>query len=133
MKVLLDTHVWVWAVEDPDRLGRRARRLLLHERNAVCVSPVSSLELTRLYSIGKISLRIGLLDWIRESCAALHASTLPLTHEVAVEAYSLPNFAHEDPADRILIATARLDAAVLLSADRTILEYRDVRSLDARK
>lgn len=133
MNVLLDTHVWVWAAEDPDRLGRRARRLLLHERNEVCVSPVSSLELTRLYSTGKISLKTGLLDWIRESCAALHASTLPLTHEVAVEAYSLPNFVHEDPADRILIATARINAAVLLSADRAILEYRDVRSLDARK
>lgn len=62
MNVLLDTHVWVWATEDPDRLGRRMRRLILQERNAVCVSPVSSLELTRLYSIGKISLRIGLLD-----------------------------------------------------------------------
>jgi len=56
-----------------------------------------------------------------------------LTHEMAIEAYALPGAFHRDPADRVLVAAARLQGWTLLTADDRILEYRDVRSLDARR
>jgi PIN domain nuclease of toxin-antitoxin system len=113
--------VWVWSQESPEKLGRRTRRLLVASEHVNAVSPVSSLELARLVAIGEISL------------AELHAQSLPITHEIALEAYALPGRFHRDPADRILVATARCHSLRLVTADTRILEYADVPSLDARR
>ena len=99
--------------------------------NHVCT--VSTLEIARLLAAGHIELSMPLRDWIHQSLAALAAETVPLTHEMAIEAYALPSAFHRDPADRVLVAAARLQGWTLLTADDRILEYRDVRSLDARR
>jgi len=99
--------------------------------NHVCT--VSTLEIARLLAAGHIELSMPLRDWIQQSLAALAAETVPLTHEMAIEAYALPGAFHRDPADRVLVAAARLQGWTLLTADDRILEYRDVRSLDARR
>ena len=99
--------------------------------NHVCT--VSTLEIARLLAAGHIELSMPLRDWIQQSLAALAAETVPLTHEMAIEAYALPSAFHRDPADRVLVAAARLQGWTLLTADDRILEYRDVRSLDARR
>lgn len=103
--MLLDTHVWVWSQESPEKLGRCTRRLLVANEHVNAVSPVSSLELARLVTIG----------------------------EIALEACALPGRFHPDPADRILVATARCHSLRLVTADTRILEYADVPSLDARR
>jgi len=99
--------------------------------NHVCT--VSTLEIARLLAAGHIELSMPLRDWIQQSLAALAAETVPLTHEMAIEAYALPGAFHRDPVDRVLVAAARLQGWTLLTADDRILEYRDVRSLDARR
>jgi len=97
------------------------------------VSTISTLEVARLLAAGHIRLSMPLRDWVAQSLAALAAETVPVTHEMAVEAYALPDAFHRDPADRLLVAAARLEGWTLLTADDRILKYREVRSLDARR
>jgi PIN domain nuclease of toxin-antitoxin system len=131
--VLLDTHVWIWSQEFPERLGRRAAKLLLAPRYVNHVCTISTLEVARLLAAGHIALSMALRDWVEQSLAALAAQTVPITHAVAAEAYALPGKFHSDPADRVLVAAARLHGSTLLTADDRILAYRDVRTFDARR
>ena len=133
MRVLLDTHVWIWTQEQPERLGPRTKRLLIgaeHE-NAVC--PISTLEISRLVAATEIRLSMPLAEWVVESMADLAAQTVSMSHEVAMEAYALPGAFHRDPADRILVAAARRNGLTLVTADDRILSYPHVRTQDARR
>jgi PIN domain nuclease of toxin-antitoxin system len=133
MRLLLDTHVWIWSAQQTSELGPQTQQLLEDGRNELFVSPISTLEIARLCLIGRISLQGSLLDWVRESLDMLACGTADLSHEVAGGAYRLPGVFHPDPADRILIATARNQRLTLVTADRRILEYAHVDSRDARR
>ena len=132
MKILLDTHVWVWSQESPKQLGPTAQSAVADEDNALFVSPVSSLEIARLVRGGRLTLAGRLQTWVTESLCALLADTVPLTHEIAITAYDLPGKFHRDPADRMLVATAMVHDLTLVTADERILAYPHVLSLDAR-
>lgn len=132
MRVLLDTHVWVWTQEQPERIGPRTKRLLLGATHHTVVSPISTLEISRLVAAGDIRLSVPLTDWILQSMADLAAETVSVSHEVAIEAYALPGAFHRDPADRVLVATARRDGLTVVTADDRILSYPHVRTQDAR-
>ena len=105
MKLLLDTHAWVWAQEDPERLGPQSRRLLLSDEHENHVCTVSTLEIARLVATGGIRMATALRDWLAQTLAALQARTIEVSHEVALEAYALPEPFHKDPADRLLQAS----------------------------
>ncbi len=132
MKVLLDTHVWIWSQESPELLGPTARSAVAAEDNALFISPVSSLEIARLAWGGRLTLAGRLQTWVSESLSALLADTIPLTHEIAITAYDLPGEFHRDPADRMLVATAMVHDLTLMTADERILAYSHVLSLNAR-
>jgi PIN domain nuclease of toxin-antitoxin system len=133
VRLLLDTHVWVWTQEQPERLGPRTKRLVTSAEHENTVSPISTLEIARLVAEGDISLSGALAQWVSQSMAELNARTVPLSHEVAAEAYALPGAFHRDPADRVLVATARLERLTLVTADDRILEYPHLRTQDARR
>lgn len=133
MKLLLDTHVWVWSQERPERLGRRTRNLLVSPDHGNYVCPISTLEIARLLAVGEVALSMPLRDWVDQSLEALTAETVRITHEVAIEAYALPGEFHKDPADRLLVAAARCHGLTIVSADDRILAYPEVRSHDARR
>lgn len=133
MKLLLDTHVWIWAFEGAGPLGAKCRQALRAPSNERWVSPVSTLELARLAEAGRIELACPLSEWVARSMAALQLRTIPVDHAISVEAYALPGDFHPDPADRILVATARLQDCHLVTADRRILSYAMVRTLAAEK
>ncbi|HZR80854.1 MAG TPA: type II toxin-antitoxin system VapC family toxin [Candidatus Binatia bacterium] len=133
MNLLLDTHVWIWSQEDPDRLGAQARRLLLDGDNQNHVCTVSTLELARLCAIGAVEPGIALREWVGRALRALQARTIEVSHDVALEAYSLPGPFHKDPADRLLVAASRCHALTIVTADERILSYRGARSRDARR
>ncbi len=118
MRYLLDTHVWIWSQENPERLGTKTRRELANLDAERFVSPISTLEIARLVHIGL-------------SLANLHAETIGLTHEIAWDAYNLPGKFHNDPADRVLVATARIERLTLMTADDLILKYPHVKALSA--
>jgi PIN domain nuclease of toxin-antitoxin system len=130
---LLDTHVWVWTQEQPERLGPRTRRLLVSAKHENAVCPISTLEISRLVAVGDIRLSIPLAEWIAQSMTELSAHTVPVSHEVAIEAYALPGAFHRDPADRLLVAAARRNGLTLVTADERILGYSHVRTHDARR
>ena len=132
MKILIDTRVWIWAQESPEKLGVDAHGTLADENNAILVSPVSTLEIARLTSGGRITLAGRLQTWVCESHNALLADTAPLTHEIAIAAYDLPGEFHADPADRMLVATAMVGDMPIMTADERILAYPHVLSIDAR-
>jgi PIN domain nuclease of toxin-antitoxin system len=133
VKLLLDTHVWIWSQEDMGRLGPQTRRLLVSRQHENHVCTISTLELARLVSAGDITVSIALRDWVEQGLRALQAHTVEVSHEISLEAYALPSPFHKDPADRILVAAARCRELTVLTADDRILNYAGVRSRDARK
>lgn len=132
MNLLLDTHVWLWAAEAPEHLGRKTKNLLVKTGQDRSVSAISAFEIARLCANGQVILSIGLVPWIESSTEDLLLQHLPVTYSIAVEAYALPEPFHRDPADRLLVSTARIHQCTLLTADERLLRYKHVEALDCR-
>ncbi len=133
MTLLLDTHVWLWAVEAPEKLGRRTKALLLKAGNDRLVSAISALEIARLCLDERVILSVSLNMWMEDSARDLRFQQVNVDFAIALEAYSLPDSFHRDPADRVLVATARTYQATLLTADERILAYKHARTEDCRR
>ena len=133
MKCLLDTHVWIWTQEERESLGPITLSLIEDTGNEIYISPVSTLEISRLISLGQISLTGSLPNWIVVTSKNLLALTAGITHEIAVLAYELRGVFHKAPADRLLVATALEGELSLLTADQRILDYPYVKTVDARR
>ena len=138
--LLLDTHVWVWALEgETRRIGRRTRALLARAEagDAVRVSPVSVFEVTALQTLGRLRFTQRPDEWIREALQASGVRIAELSASAAVEAGSITREALPDPFDRLLVATARHMHATFLTCDERILEYAAIdpglRVHDARR
>lgn len=132
MAHLLDTHAWIWSQAEPERLGDSAIAILATPEEPLYLSTVSTLELARLEAQGRVELKSSIANWVAASLDLLGCSTVELSHEIAIGAYSLPGDFHRDPADRILVATARHHGLKILTADERILAYHHVESRDAR-
>ena len=122
--IVLDTHAWLWWVSDPDRLGRAARKQL-EASDRIGVASVSCFEVAAAAAKGRISLDRGALDWLHQAIALPRLELLPLTPAIAVKATELGRF-HGDPADRLIVATALLESAPLVTRDRRIRKYQAV-------
>ncbi len=132
MRLLLDTHVWFWALQSPGKLGAVIRASLIDQENELSVATVSTLEFGQLAAAGRVEFRGTLESWVRRGIQELALRTFELTHPIAALAYNLPGEFHKDPADRILVATAIHHGCTLVTADERILAYRHVMALDAR-
>ena len=133
MSYLLDTHIWIWSQENPEQLGPKSRRELTDISQERFVSAISTLEIARLIHLGLLRLRHRFEEWKQFSLAELNAASLDVTHEIAWEAYNLPGRFHNDPADRVLVATARIANLTLITADDLILRYAHVKTLSAKR
>lgn len=124
--VVLDTHVWIWMVEG-DRAALSAPAIETIERaakaGAVRVSAISVWEVAMLEARGRISLSRPVEDWVDAAVHVPGIRLLPLGPEIAIESTRLPGTPHGDPADRILMASARHLGGQLATCDREILEY----------
>jgi len=138
--MLLDTHVWVWAVDGSRKLGTRTRRRLrktpgLTYAGGAFVSTASVFEITALHTAGRLQFTRPVERWIRDSIALGGLRVLDLDIDTAVDAGCVPASALADPIDRWLVATARAHQLPLLTADRKILDYaaktKLVRVIDA--
>jgi PIN domain nuclease of toxin-antitoxin system len=126
LKLLLDTHVWLWALHDPSRLGHRVRDVLRNPANEVWLSPVSTWEALLLNAKGRIRLPANLSEWLTAATAPLREA--PLTHEIVLIAQQLP-LPQRDPADRFLAATAQLMDLTLVTADDSLLRLGTIRTM----
>ena len=122
MTVLLDTHVLVWAAATPERLGPELTRLQDADRRLV--SAASVWELSIKQRLGKIDLGTDVRAWVRRAVTELVLVHLPVTAEHAAGVEHLPDV-HRDPFDRLLVSQALSEDAVLLTADRQLLDYGD--------
>ena len=128
--VVLDTNVWIWWTEDPDRLNAlQLAAIISNEDDVIGVSAISCWEIAKQIELGRLSLSVGLTEWFEIALGYPGVTLLPLTPEVAIEATSLPGEFHKDPADQIIVATARLNGCPLVSADRRIRAYEHVETV----
>jgi len=124
--LLLDTHIWLWYAEgSAERLTPASARRLDQARQGegVRISPISVWEIGVQHAKGRIQLSAPLRDWVRTALAPVGIALLPLDAESAAESTLLPGEPHGDPADRFLIAAARIKGLVLATRDKAIIEY----------
>ncbi|MEZ4267703.1 MAG: type II toxin-antitoxin system VapC family toxin [Myxococcota bacterium] len=125
MRVLVDTHVLLWLSDDSERLSDPARTVLAQAAAAggLAVSAISYWEVAMLASRGRISLAMpvpAFRDRARQQAGIVE---VPVDGDIAIESVALPEWRHADPADRIIVATARIHGCVLVTRDAAILAY----------
>lgn len=130
MKLLLDTHIWVWALERPERLSKKVSRALEDARSEIWLSPISLWEVHLLIERRKLLLKRGAdpVRWIEEALAKGSLKEAALTHQVALSSRTI-RLEHDDPADRFLAATALVYDLLLVTADERLLRGRGFRTL----
>src|ERR1700690_2650535 len=131
MKYLLDTHIWIWSFTQASRLSSRVAKVLADSQNELWLSPVSVWELTILCRKGRIQVHPDVSTWVRRSMSDLQLSEAPLTVEVALAIPTI-SFAHADPADQFLAATAKVFDLSLITADEHLLKLPGIRTLTNR-
>lgn len=136
--LLLDTHALVWLLSGSDRLGRQARKAIQKaaEAGVLHVSAISPWEIAVLVSKGRLVLEQDVGEWVQAAVALPGICLEPLSPEVAVASTRLPGELHADPADRIIVATARNLGAALVTADGLLLNYASaghLKALEAEK
>ncbi len=122
MNYLLDTSVFLWALAEPSRLNRRARELLSREQGELFLSAASSWEISIKHALGRLELPEPPATCIPLWLQKWGLRPLDITHLHALAIGELPSH-HEDPFDRILIAQAKLEQMVILTADRMFRKY----------
>jgi PIN domain nuclease of toxin-antitoxin system len=128
--ILIDTHIWIWWVQDKPKLtASQIKHIENLQSNEIGVSVISCLEVARLTAARQITFSVDILDWISAALIYPDVQLLELTPEIAVASTRLPSPFHKDPADRILVATARALDIPILTADAKILSYSHVRTL----
>ena len=124
MRALLDTHVFLWWLNDRERLSS-AQQEVTNSADAqapLLVSDISLWEVAMLHSLGRIRLIIPLREWLDKAVAPPLVRRYGISPAIAAEVAALPATFHRDPADRILVATARVLGATLLTQDRRIID-----------
>ena len=122
--LLLDTHVVLWATFDDSRLGREATKAinLTSREDRLLISAITPWEIGLLASKKRIDLHRDVLEWVRAAVSKPGVHLVALEPEIAVASTRLPFEMHSDPADRILVASARHIGATLVTADRALLK-----------
>jgi len=129
MKILLDTCSILWAVSAPEQLSKAAAFVLQTKESEIFVSPMSCAEIACLIERKKIKLDRHWKLWFRHYVNMNGWEVVPVDLPIVEEAYSLPSPFHQDPVDRILVATSRLFQCKLLTGDKKVLAYPHVETV----
>jgi PIN domain nuclease of toxin-antitoxin system len=123
LKLLLDTHIWVWTVLEPARLSRRVRSAVARANNELWLSPISAWEVLTLAERGRIKLGDEPTKWVTAAVARIPAQEAVLNFEIAIRSREIMR-THPDPADRFLVATALVYGLTLVTADNSLIEAK---------
>lgn len=129
MRLLLDTHVWIWRLLAPERLSDDAEGAVAARESTLHLSPISTWETLVLARKGRLSLKPSPAAWVLDALRRSALTTVPLTHGIALRSEALEGFESTDPADRLIVATAMEHELVLVSADRAIQGFEPVKTL----
>ncbi len=125
MKLLLDTHIFIWAFATPELLNSRVKKALNNQANELWLSPITVWEIAILNEKGRIVLDLPHRQWINKALEQVPFVEAPLIHAVALSSRAI-ELPHQDPADRFLIATAQVYKLTFVTADKTLLESKAV-------
>lgn len=131
MRLLLDTHIWLWSLLEPERLTGTVKGALEDADAELWLSPISVWETLVLADKGRVRLDPSPTDWIDRQLGATPMRDAPVTRQVAVESRHV-DLAHGDPADRFLAASAAVYDLVLVTADRRLMDCPSVQVLPNR-
>lgn len=130
MKYLLDTHSWFWLLENFQKLPAKTRTVLEDGDNyPVGISAISVWEIAMLEQRKRIVLKGKLENWLQSALNPDWFDLIPLTPDISLASTRLPDRIKSDPADEIIMATARVHQATLITADNIIRKYRHVKTL----
>ncbi len=124
-KILLDTHVWLWLMMGSDKLSSTFKQAIKHSQanHGILISIISVWEVGMLAEKNRIQLEMDALDWILQVLDYPGIRLVPISPKTAIQSSRLPGTIQGDPSDRILIATAYEENAVLVTRDEKILDY----------
>jgi|SRR5271165_6720471 len=131
MRLLLDTHIWLWSAREPERLSRRVAHEIKNLKSELWLSPISIWELITLSRKGRIVNHPDIEILISQTLRALPLNEAPVTNEVAREVGRL-RLPHRDPADHFLVATAKVFDLTLVTADEHLIKAPDIAVLPNR-
>lgn len=128
--ILLDTHTWIWSHSATkllsDTVKKRIKKTLTDQR---AIASISIWEFAMMVAKGRINVKIDPKLWLDNAIKNTGIKVIELSPEIALESYNLPGDFHRDPADQIIVATARIHNLTLLTKDQKILDYRHVNAL----
>lgn len=123
-RILVDTHIWLWHLNGEESLSSKIKKMIDTSafENALYLSAISLWEIAMLASKKKINFTTSPLAWMNKALSLSNISLVPLSPEIAVESCALPGF-HGDPADRLIVASAKVETLCLISRDQKIASY----------
>ncbi len=130
MKYLLDTHTWIWWNMNPKRLSAKVKRLISEPARyeELLLSAISPWEFCKLLDKKRLAIACDPEEWMNEALDMPKLRLVPLTPTLSFKANNLPQPFHQDPADQIIVGTAREENATILTTDQLILSYESVKT-----
>lgn len=129
MKLLLDTHVWIWHSAAPERLSPDAETAIIEPDNELFLSPISTWETLVLARKGRLNLKPTAHEWVLEALRRSAPTAALLTHGIALRSEALSGFESQDPADRFLVATALEEGLTLVTADGAMRAFEPLETV----
>lgn len=128
--IALDTHIWVWWVHGNERLTASQLAVIQdNESDVIGISAISLWEIAKLVENGRLELPISVEKWFTQALNYPGVQIIELTPAIAAESTRLPGEFHRDPADQIIVATARIMKCKLVTSDERILNYPHVKTV----
>ncbi len=126
--IILDTHIWIkWVLDESQLPSVFCDKIRDHETDGLGVSVISCWEVAKLMELKRLSFEIDVHDWINQALSYPGIQLIEFSPRIAVESTQLPGEFHRDPADQIIVATARVHDCPLLTMDKKILDYKHVK------
>ena len=120
LKVLLDTHIWLWYLLGDEKLSANLRKIIVSEKNELWLSPISVWETLVLAEKGRLELNSEAIAWVKRYLKVLDVKEARLTYEIAILSRQL-DFSHQDPADRFIAASAIHYDLILATVDSRLV------------
>ena len=131
MIYLLDTHTWIWWNMNPQQLSQRVKEIISNSDayDEILLSAISPWEFSKLLEKKRVGISCDPEDWLKIAINMPKLRIVPLSPVLSYRSTALPQPFHNDPADQIIVATARMENATILTKDEKILNYENVKSL----
>lgn len=130
--IVLDTHILIWWIDSPQKLSKKARAVIEEEKGkekSILVSSITIFEIYLLIKKGKLELTEHPGVWLEKIESLPSVRSIPVDNKIAADSVNLADFPDKDPADRMIVATALLYGAKLITSDKKIINYKRVQTV----